>query len=113
MYYKCSWMLHTLRTVFRNDSNWYNMLQGLQLDFKHTIVNTNDIIQYIQKYYEHDLSAFFKQYLFFHMPESMILCRKPLAFSSSVRASGSVHWRVSITTAVLTDFSAANKLSLA
>jgi len=64
MYYKGSWILHTLRSSFRNDSVWDSVIKGLQFDFKHKIVNTNDIIQYIQSYFNYDLTAFFQQYLF-------------------------------------------------
>jgi len=66
MYYKGSWMLHTLRSVLRNDTIWNNTLKGLQLDFKHQTINTYEIIQYIENQCGYDLSAFFKQYLFHH-----------------------------------------------
>ncbi len=66
MYYKGSWMLHMLRVLLKNDVKWYNILKGLQLEFRHKIVNTNDVTQYIKKYYERDLNPFFKQYLFHH-----------------------------------------------
>ncbi len=46
MYYKGSWMLHTLRTVLGNDYRWDDIIKGLQFEFKDKIVNTNDIIQY-------------------------------------------------------------------
>jgi len=64
MYYKGSWMLHTLRSTLRNDTVWDSLIKGLQLDFKYKIVNTNDITQYIQNYFNDDLTAFFQQYLF-------------------------------------------------
>ena len=65
MYYKGSWMLHTLRTYFQNDSIWNNVIKGLQLEFKHEIVNTHDIVNYIEShFYDKDLSVFFNQYLF-------------------------------------------------
>ena len=64
MYYKGSWILHTLRTIVDDDDLWYDMLIGLQLNFKHQIVNTEAIIQYIIKQYGYDLSSFFEQYLF-------------------------------------------------
>ena len=64
MYYKGTWVLHTLRTVLDNDSLWFSMLKGLQSKFHHQNLNTNDVIQYIQNYYEYDLSSFFEQYLF-------------------------------------------------
>ncbi len=64
MYYKGSWMLHTLRSSLRNDSLWAILIKGLQTEFKNKIVKTDDIIQYIQSYFNYDMSFFFQQYLF-------------------------------------------------
>ena len=64
MYYKGSWMLHTLRTICQNDSLWDSIIKGMQIDFKGRIVNTNDVIDYIESYFGYDLSSFFEQYLF-------------------------------------------------
>ena len=64
IYYKGSWMIHTLRTIFQNDTLWENLMRGLQLEFKHDVVNTSDIIQYIQTYIDYDLTYFFQQYLY-------------------------------------------------
>tara|TARA_B100001750_G_C15264692_1_gene474429 strand:- start:162 stop:767 length:606 start_codon:yes stop_codon:yes gene_type:complete len=63
MYYKGSWVLHTLRTLLENDNLWNNILSGLQMKFKHKTVGRNDIIQYINKMSGYDLSTFFDQYL--------------------------------------------------
>ena len=64
VYYKGSWMLHTLRTVIDDDVVWNNILKGLQSDFKHATVTTEEIIRYMQNSTEHDLYPFFTQYLF-------------------------------------------------
>ncbi|MAQ70412.1 MAG: hypothetical protein CMD23_04885 [Flavobacteriales bacterium] len=64
MYYKGSWMLHTLRTVFNNDALWFDLLKGIQFTFKHKTVNTNSLIKYIQENSVYDVSSFFQQYLF-------------------------------------------------
>ncbi len=64
MYYKGSWMLHTLRNFLRNDVLWMDILYGLQLKFQYKNVETDDVLNYIQEHYTHDLYAFFRQYLF-------------------------------------------------
>jgi len=64
LYYKGSWILHTLRTLIDDDELWYQILKGLQLNFKHQSINTEIIIQYIEKTYGNNLSYFFNQYLF-------------------------------------------------
>lgn len=65
MYYKGSWMLHTLRTILRDDDLWRDILKGLQKEFQHKTVNTSDITNYIEKQYGRDLDTFFEQYLFY------------------------------------------------
>ena len=64
MYYKGSWILHTLRSCFNNDSMWFDAIKGIQLEFKHQIVDTYDVVKYIETYYGNDLTVFFQQYLF-------------------------------------------------
>ena len=66
MYYKGSWMLHTLRTIIQNDTLWHQILKGIQVHFKHQTVSTIDVINYIEKHTELDLASFFDQYLFSH-----------------------------------------------
>ena len=64
MYYKGSWMLHTLRSIFDDDPLWFRLIKNLQNNFKYQIVDTYDIINHIKNYIEYDLTYFFKQYLF-------------------------------------------------
>ncbi|MFT7114477.1 MAG: aminopeptidase N [Candidatus Azotimanducaceae bacterium] len=62
MYYKGSWMLHTLRSVIDNDEKWLAIIKGLAMDFKHSNVDGADIINYIEKEADLELSYFFDQY---------------------------------------------------
>ncbi|MDC0189537.1 M1 family metallopeptidase [Flavobacteriales bacterium] len=64
IYYKGTWLLHTLRTILDNDTIWNSILLKLQLDFKHKIINTSDVIGCIESLSEIDLNAFFQQYLY-------------------------------------------------
>jgi len=72
MYYKGSWMLHTLRNVIANDSLWFNILHGLTTDFKISIVDSEMIINYICKKSNADLHYFFDQYLKYIRPPRFI-----------------------------------------
>jgi aminopeptidase N len=72
MYYKGSWMLHTLRNAIGNDSLWFNIIKGLATDFNKSIVNTEMIIDYISKKRGADLHYFFEQYLKFINPPRFI-----------------------------------------
>jgi aminopeptidase N len=63
MYYKGANMLHTLRQIIDNDKKWRSILVGLNKDFFHQTVTTQQIENYIDKYFEIDLKPFFNQYL--------------------------------------------------
>lgn len=63
MYYKGSNMLHTLRQLLEDDEKWRSILRGLNKEFYHQTVTTQQIENYISKETGKDLSAFFNQYL--------------------------------------------------
>ena len=63
MYYKGANMLHTLRQIIDNDEKWRSILVGLNKDFYHQTVTTQQIENYIDKSFEIDLKPFFNQYL--------------------------------------------------
>ena len=63
MYYKGSWMLHTLRNSINNDSLWFAVLEGMADSFRHEVVNSQDIISYINDRTPRDYKPFFRQYL--------------------------------------------------
>jgi aminopeptidase N len=63
MYPKGGNMLHTLRTWLEDDVKWRSVLRGLQRDFYHQTVTTEQIEKYIAKHTGKDLTAFFNQYL--------------------------------------------------
>lgn len=63
MYPKGGNMLHTLRTWIGDDEKWRSVLRGLQRDFYHQTVTTEQIENYIARQTGKDLKAFFNQYL--------------------------------------------------
>lgn len=63
MYYKGSSMLHMIRNVVDNDAKWRSILRGLNRDFRHSTVTTQQIENYISEHSEIDLSKVFDQYL--------------------------------------------------
>jgi aminopeptidase N len=64
MYYKGAWILHTFRSVLKNDSLWFSILENMQQDLALQTVNTETIIEYINKAAHVDYTWFFKQYLY-------------------------------------------------
>lgn len=63
MYYKGGNMLHTIRNVINNDEKWRSILQGLNKDFWHQTVTTQQVENYISNKSGIDLSKVFDQYL--------------------------------------------------
>jgi aminopeptidase N len=63
MYYKGSNILHTLRQVVNDDDKWRTILRGLNSEFYHKTVTTEQIENYISKKMNRDLKPFFNQYL--------------------------------------------------
>ena len=63
MYYKGSNILHTLRQVVNDDNKWRMILRGLNKEFYHKTVTTDQIEHYISVQMKRDLRPFFNQYL--------------------------------------------------
>lgn len=63
MYYKGANMLHTLRQLLEDDEKWREILRGLNKDFYHQTVSSEQVENYLSEKTGKDLSAFFDQYL--------------------------------------------------
>ncbi|UMQ42815.1 M1 family metallopeptidase [Chryseobacterium sp. Y16C] len=63
MYYKGASMIHTIRQVIDNDEKFRQILRGLNKDFYHKTVTTEEIENYISKKAGMDFSSIFNQYL--------------------------------------------------
>ena len=63
IYYKGSWMLHTLRNVINNDSLWFRIIYTFATKYKCSIVHTEDFTNLVNKMTGKDYSAFYEQYL--------------------------------------------------
>ena len=63
MYSKGANMLHTLRQIIDDDQKWRQILRGLNQEFYHQTVKSEQIENYIAKQTGLDLKPFFDQYL--------------------------------------------------
>ena len=63
MYPKGGNMLHTIRQIINDDEKWRSILHGLNADFWHQTVTTEQIESYITKKAGIDFSKVFDQYL--------------------------------------------------
>ncbi|OWW24773.1 peptidase M1 [Zobellia sp. OII3] len=63
MYYKGANLLHTIRQLVNDDEKWRQILRGLNREFYHQTVTTDQIEDYISHHAKIDLSKVFDQYL--------------------------------------------------
>jgi len=63
MYYKGGNILNTLREIVNDDEKWRSILRGLNAEFYHQTVTTQQVEEYISDRIGLDLSSFFDQYL--------------------------------------------------
>ena len=63
IYYKGTWMLHTLRNVVNNDKIWFETLKGLATKFKIKNVTSEQIIEYFNQSTGKNLTPIFNMYL--------------------------------------------------
>lgn len=63
MYYKGANILHTLRQLVEDDEKWRQILRGLNKDFYHQTVTTEQIENYLSEKSGKNLTSFFDQYL--------------------------------------------------
>ena len=63
IYYKGSNVLHTLRQLVNSDEKWRSILRGLNQEFYHQTVTTEQIESYIARKSGLNLDSFFDQYL--------------------------------------------------
>ncbi len=63
MYYKGANMLHTIRTLVNNDSLFRATLRGLNQQFYHQTVSTNEVETYMSDRLKMNLAPIFDQYL--------------------------------------------------
>ena len=63
MYTKGMLMLHTIRQVINNDQIWTQIIKGLLTDYRHKIVTTDTILQYMNAKSGLKLDLIFDQYL--------------------------------------------------
>jgi aminopeptidase N len=63
MYYKGGNLLHTIRQIVNDDEKWRSILTGLNRDFWHQTVTTQQVESYISEHAGMDLSKVFDEYL--------------------------------------------------
>lgn len=63
MYYKGGNLLHTIRQIVNDDEKWRQILRGLNKNFYHSNVTTQDVESYISGKAGVDLTKVFDQYL--------------------------------------------------
>ncbi|AHM61706.1 peptidase M1 membrane alanine aminopeptidase [Flammeovirgaceae bacterium 311] len=63
MYFKGANMLHTLRQLVNDDEKWRQILRGLNKEFYHQTVSSQQVENYLSRQTGRELKPFFDQYL--------------------------------------------------
>jgi len=63
MYYKGTWMLHSLRSVIDNDGLWFSTIKDFYQTHQHSQINTKQVIDFFNKKTGRNLSPIFNFYL--------------------------------------------------
>ncbi|QHV96057.1 M1 family metallopeptidase [Spirosoma endbachense] len=63
IYFKGTWMLHTIRNAVGDDAKWFAALKALTTEKRLSIVYTDEIVDFLSKKTEVDLKPLFNQYL--------------------------------------------------
>ena len=63
MYYKGSWMLHSIRNTLNDDSLWFRMLKATYQEFKFRNITSADIINFMDGMTPPNLKPIFQQFL--------------------------------------------------
>lgn len=64
IYYKGSWMLHTLRNVVNDNAKWKTAIYQFATQFKHKVTSTDEVIAWFNQHLGMDLTPVFRQYLY-------------------------------------------------
>lgn len=64
IYFKGTWMIHTLRHAIGNDKLFFDMFKALYHQFAYKTTTTQEVIQFISTYLKKDYAPFFEQYLY-------------------------------------------------
>ncbi len=63
IYYKGTWMLHTLRNAVGDDARWFAAIRALATEKRLSIVNTDEVVDFLSQRTGADLRPLFTQYL--------------------------------------------------
>ena len=63
VYFKGTWMLHTLRNWINNDSTWTVLMHDFYQKFKYTNSNTKDVLSFFTQNIPLNIGSFFEEYL--------------------------------------------------
>jgi len=64
MYFKGTWMFHTLRSIINNDELWFKTLKSFCLDFYHRNTNTEEVVNYFTSKLGPETKNILNYYLF-------------------------------------------------
>ncbi len=77
MYYKGAWMLQTIRMQMQDDDTWWRILKNFSTTYRHSIINTDTVINFFCRASGQNLAPIFRQYLYHkNLPALMYTVKK-------------------------------------
>ena len=64
VYWKGARVLHTLRSVINNDDIFFKWIKEIQKNFRHSVICSDELIEFTNETTDINLDYFFKQYIF-------------------------------------------------
>src|SRR5262249_7226246 len=93
MYMKGAWMIQSFRNALNDDSLFFSIIKGIQVDFAIKEISTKDVIDYINKKTGRDFTSFFTQYLYYKNPPILEYKTKQKGKSTQL----TYRWRTDVT----------------
>ncbi len=67
-YYKGAWMLHSIRNIVNDSTKWFALLREMNRVFYHRVVNTEELIAWMDAQLEYPIAGLMRQYLYHKDP---------------------------------------------
>jgi len=63
MYYKGSWMLHSIRNTIGDDEEWFSTIKKTYQHFKYQTISGNELINFMNSQVDYDIEPIFRNFL--------------------------------------------------
>jgi len=76
IYFKGTLFINTLRHVINDDKKWWAGVKSFTTTFKKSHLNTADVLNFFNGYFEYDFEKIFDQYLYFNEIPTLVISKE-------------------------------------